>query len=187
MCSEACRAGLRFLFVPLVFVLRDNIRYVITAGQLCQQLFYFLLGTDLRKTLFPAVPRENLLLLCCCFSAAKCIVPLRPGLCKHFFQVFYFRSFCAEDPIYLSIQAPFSEPDPPGPAPVLHAFSMHFCHFCFLSQLLRFRIRALRSFAGSFFRIIVHKTGCLFLLVPLQLFGDLSGQFFFQRFGSALQ
>jgi len=102
MCSEAYRAGLRFLFVPLVFVLRDNIRYVITAGQLCQQLFYFLLGTDLRKSLFPAVPRENLLLLCYCFSAAKCIVPLRPGLCKHFFHVFYFPSFCANSGIYLT-------------------------------------------------------------------------------------
>ena len=46
-------------------------------------------------------PAGNLLLSSRCFSAAKCILPLPNGLCKHFFEVFNFRSAWPESLIFL--------------------------------------------------------------------------------------
>jgi hypothetical protein len=54
--------------LPLCFVLRDNIRYVITEPRLCQQLFYFLIESFFRSSQFSAAFLWQIRpkIFCCC-------------------------------------------------------------------------------------------------------------------------
>ena len=67
MCSGSLQGRSPFLFVPLCFVLRDNIRYVITGPRLCQQHFSFSFRIFFRNSQFSAafLCRIRQEILCC--------------------------------------------------------------------------------------------------------------------------